>query len=40
MVQRGVSSRAFAGGGLTAKDAYVTEFVQRYLDIRGSGTNS
>jgi Rieske 2Fe-2S family protein len=39
MVQRGVSSRAFAGGGLTAKDAYVTEFVQRYLDIRGSGAN-
>ncbi len=35
MVQRGVSSRAFAGGGLTAKDAYVTEFVARYLDIRG-----
>ncbi len=37
MVQRGVSSRSFAGGGLTAKDAYVTEFVHRYLDIRGSG---
>ncbi len=35
MVQRGVSSRAFAGGGLTAKDAYVAEFVTRYLDIRG-----
>lgn len=35
-VQRGVSSRSFAGGGLTAKDAYVTEFVQRYLDIRGA----
>jgi phenylpropionate dioxygenase-like ring-hydroxylating dioxygenase large terminal subunit len=34
MVQRGVSSRAFAGGGLTAKDAYVIEFTQRYLDIR------
>ncbi len=37
MVQRGVSSRSFAGGGLTAKDAFVTEFVSRYLDIRGSG---
>lgn len=37
MVQRGVSSRSFAGGGLTAKDAFVTEFVHRYLDIRGSG---
>ena len=36
MVQRGVSSRSFAGGGLTAKDAFVTEFVSRYLDIRGS----
>jgi Rieske 2Fe-2S family protein len=35
MVQRGVSSRSFAGGGLTAKDAYVAEFVQRYLDMRG-----
>jgi len=35
MVQRGVSSRSFAGGGLTAKDRYVTEFVARYLDIRG-----
>jgi Rieske 2Fe-2S family protein len=35
MVQRGVSSRAFAGGGLTEKDAYVIEFTQRYLDIRG-----
>jgi glycine betaine catabolism A len=35
-VQRGVSSRSFAGGGLTAKDAYVTEFVARYLDIRGA----
>ena len=34
-VQRGVSSRSFAGGGLTSKDAYVTEFVNRYLDIRG-----
>ena len=39
MVQRGVSSPAFAGGGLTAKDAYVTEFVHRYLDIRGSGAS-
>ncbi len=27
MVQRGVSSPSFAGGGLTRKDAYVTEFV-------------
>jgi Rieske 2Fe-2S family protein len=35
MVQRGVSSPAFAGGGLTHKDRYVTEFVERYLDIRG-----
>lgn len=35
MVQRGVSSPSFAGGGLTQKDAYVTEFVERYLDIRG-----
>ena len=40
MVQRGVSSPAFAGGGLTAKDAYVTEFVHRYLDIRGSGAGN
>ena len=37
MVQRGVSLRSFAGGGLTKKDAYVTEFVERYLDIRASG---
>ncbi len=35
MVQRGVSSAAFAGGGLTHKDRYVTEFVERYLDSRG-----
>lgn len=35
MVQRGVSSRSFAGGGLTAKDSYVIEFTQRYLDARG-----
>lgn len=35
MVQRGVSSRSFTSGGLTAKDAYVAEFVRRYLDIRG-----
>jgi Rieske 2Fe-2S family protein len=35
MVQRGVSSSAFITGGLTQKDEYVTEFVDRYLDIRG-----
>ena len=35
MVQRGVSSPAFTSGGLTRKDHYVTEFVHRYLDIRG-----
>lgn len=35
MVQRGVSSPSFAGGGLTYKDRYVTDFVRRYLDIRG-----
>jgi Rieske 2Fe-2S family protein len=35
MVQRGVSSSAFTSGGLTRKDEYVTEFVHRYLDIRG-----
>jgi Rieske 2Fe-2S family protein len=35
MVQRGVTSRSFAGGGLTAKDSYVADFVDRYLDIRG-----
>ncbi len=35
MVQRGVSSPSFAGGGLTAKDSYVTDFVHLYLDIRG-----
>lgn len=35
LVQRGVASRAFTSGGLTAKDEYVTEFTQRYLDIRG-----
>ena len=35
MVQRGVASRAFTGGGLTRKDEYVTEFVERYLDNRG-----
>lgn len=39
MVQRGVSSRSFAGGGLTAKDSYVTEFVHRYLDIRSQGAH-
>lgn len=35
MVQRGVSSRAFAGGGLTAKDVYVHQFTEHYLDMRG-----
>lgn len=37
MVQRGVSSAAFETGVLTHKDRYVTEFVDRYLDIRGAG---
>ena len=36
MVQRGVKSKAFMSGGLTRKDAYVAEFVDRYLDIRGA----
>ncbi len=36
LVQRGVASSAFAGGVLTEKDRYVAEFVDRYLDIRGS----
>lgn len=36
MVQRGVSSAAFAGGRLTAKDRYVAEFVERYLDSRSA----
>ncbi len=35
MVQRGVGSSAFTTGGLTAKDRYVAEFVEQYLDIRG-----
>lgn len=35
MVQRGVASPAFTGGGLTRKDEYVAHFVERYLDIRG-----
>ena len=35
MVQRGVASRAFTTGGLTVKDEYVADFVERYLDIRG-----
>lgn len=34
MVQRGVSSKAFVSGGLTAKDAAVAEFVERYLAAR------
>lgn len=40
LVQRGVSSRAFTSGGLTAKDEFVTEFVRRYLDIRGRGAHT
>ncbi len=40
MVQRGVSSPSFAGGGLTEKDAYVAEFVDRYLDIRAAGATN
>lgn len=30
MVQRGVSSRSFTTGGLTVKDEYVADFVERY----------
>ena len=33
-VQRGVSSRGFAGGVLPEKDEYVHEFVTRYLRLR------
>ena len=33
-VQRGVSSRGFAGGVLPEKDEYVHEFVTRYLQLR------
>lgn len=36
MVQRGVSSRAFTSGALTRKDAYVADFVHRYLDTLGA----
>jgi Rieske 2Fe-2S family protein len=36
MVQRGVSSAAFTSGALTAKDEYVRQFVERYLDIRST----
>jgi Rieske 2Fe-2S family protein len=38
MVQRGVSSRAFTGGGLTAKDEYVADFVDRYRRAMGIAT--
>lgn len=34
MVQRGVASSSFTSGGLTEKDAYVAEFVDRYLALR------
>lgn len=36
MVQRGVASASFAGGGLTRKDEYVADFVARYLTVRGT----
>jgi glycine betaine catabolism A len=32
-VQRGVSSPAFAGGVLTAKDSLVQEFVDHYREV-------
>jgi Rieske 2Fe-2S family protein len=35
MVQRGVSSKAFTTGGLTAKDEAVADFIRQYLDMRG-----
>jgi Rieske 2Fe-2S family protein len=35
MVQRGVASKSFAGGGLTRKDEYVVTFMETYLAARG-----
>jgi Rieske 2Fe-2S family protein len=35
MVQRGVASKAFTTGGLTRKDAYVIDFIEGYLAVRG-----
>ncbi len=40
MVQRGVRSKAFTSGVLTAKDEYVIEFVHRYLEVRGPADTS
>jgi len=36
MVQRGVASKSFTGGGLTRKDAYVIHFIEGYLAARGT----
>jgi Rieske 2Fe-2S family protein len=35
MVQRGVASKSFTGGGLTRKDEYVVTFMETYLTARG-----